>query len=895
MNPTPKNLALLISLIGLGVPWTAVAFGEETTGLPSSALGVDAREALVRNVLGLQETANKNQATSTVSRLSKTATKTKSTVDITSAKRVKNVKWDRTALGLGANENSVEASPSAGRQTEQRERAQTEQLAKIRFILGLETRIDVASVHLPQRVNRAGDALLHPAVAVGAAPRQPSKPEVASASSASIAEISMELPQLLAPIPEATGDTIAEAIFGQSPVPKTPERDRDEPPPMLADGSVGSRREERRLPLLMLVPTTPSDEVAPAPEQPSADAGANRNHQTNAIALATPSELTADYLDPLMPLLRAIRALDTQQSAAFTERDSSTASTSAASAAGEAANDELAELRVPDSAKQAPHSVTTSQTIAILASGKVEAIPIALLAKIELPKTPVLMSGGEFVWAMLPVVALAKPSEAIDVQIAASKSTSDGALNSPSEDEAGKPFLTAETLSAALASKLKEYRSAIPQSSGAANQEVDEQTVRPDGALATPKNQNATETAPNEASVAILQKGISATSAPADISSLPLVNQGTPIGAGLNPVSTDSREGFTLREALSAWFDIFDPRMVAPKVVAGSRLAARSALSSRSAMPAMSDSNLLPAPDRKTSFIAPPGLMQEQILPNLDIDVARPVAARLNIASIESPDTLQKSNKRADPLMPAATSGKSRKQTAAKVPEESTIEKVMARHALAASTRAVSQEATNKPQVSMATAAPSSARAYAQIESSVQDKVHPDLPRETQRPPSNDLELASAIQAPDEPRANPLQGELVALSDSKLDQMRGGFETDSGLKISFGIERAVYINGSLVTTTSLNVSDLSKLSAGQAQAAGLGNASLGLIQNGPSNTFAPGQIAASSVATVIQNTLNDQRIQGITLINATVNSLDLIKHANVQSSIQNALTDSLRR
>lgn len=125
--------------------------------------------------------------------------------------------------------------------------------------------------------------------------------------------------------------------------------------------------------------------------------------------------------------------------------------------------------------------------------------------------------------------------------------------------------------------------------------------------------------------------------------------------------------------------------------------------------------------------------------------------------------------------------------------------------------------------------------------------------------------------------------------------MRGGFETPTGLKISFGIERAVYINGNLVTTTSLNVSDLSKLSAGAAQAAGLSGASLGLIQNGPGNTFAPGQIAASSVATVIQNTLNDQKIQGVTLINATVNSLDLIRRANVQSSILNGLTDSIRR
>lgn len=144
-------------------------------------------------------------------------------------------------------------------------------------------------------------------------------------------------------------------------------------------------------------------------------------------------------------------------------------------------------------------------------------------------------------------------------------------------------------------------------------------------------------------------------------------------------------------------------------------------------------------------------------------------------------------------------------------------------------------------------------------------------------------------------RIDPLEGMRVAVSEAKLDGMRGGFEGDSGLRISFGIERAVFINGNLVTTTSLNVADLGKISAGQAQAAGLDRATLGLIQNGPNNNFAPGNLSSSSVATVIQNSLNDQKIQGVTLINATVNSLDVIRRTNVQSSIQSALTDSLRR
>lgn len=161
------------------------------------------------------------------------------------------------------------------------------------------------------------------------------------------------------------------------------------------------------------------------------------------------------------------------------------------------------------------------------------------------------------------------------------------------------------------------------------------------------------------------------------------------------------------------------------------------------------------------------------------------------------------------------------------------------------------------------------------------------------RPVANTPSPPAPVFEADEARMSPLQGMRVAVADARLDDLRGGFETD-GLKVSFGIERAVYINGNLVTSTSLNVADLNRLTAGQAQAMGLDRSTLGIIQSGPNNTFSPGQIGASSVATVIQNTLNDQRIQGITQINATVNSLDLVRRTGIQQNIQNALVDSIR-
>lgn len=144
-------------------------------------------------------------------------------------------------------------------------------------------------------------------------------------------------------------------------------------------------------------------------------------------------------------------------------------------------------------------------------------------------------------------------------------------------------------------------------------------------------------------------------------------------------------------------------------------------------------------------------------------------------------------------------------------------------------------------------------------------------------------------------RRNPIGNDVVALSTEKLDEVRGGFVNENGLKVSFGIERAVYLNGNLVTTTSLNVADLSKISGGQAQVSTTGTGSLALVQSGQGNTFLPGSISQTAAGIVIQNTLDNQKIQTITRVDAVVNSSSIIRSMNLQSSMRSAVIDSLRR
>ncbi len=142
-------------------------------------------------------------------------------------------------------------------------------------------------------------------------------------------------------------------------------------------------------------------------------------------------------------------------------------------------------------------------------------------------------------------------------------------------------------------------------------------------------------------------------------------------------------------------------------------------------------------------------------------------------------------------------------------------------------------------------------------------------------------------------RASPFGDGQVAVAETSLDRVRGGFSVN-GLNISFGIERAVYINGSLVTSTSMNVTELGQVAAGRGVTT-LDAGTIALIQNGSGNSVATGSLSPATIGTVIQNTLDGQKIQNVTVINATANSLGMFRSLNLQSSLRGAVIDSLRR
>lgn len=127
----------------------------------------------------------------------------------------------------------------------------------------------------------------------------------------------------------------------------------------------------------------------------------------------------------------------------------------------------------------------------------------------------------------------------------------------------------------------------------------------------------------------------------------------------------------------------------------------------------------------------------------------------------------------------------------------------------------------------------------------------------------------------------------VAVAAERLDGLRGGVETSKGLHVAFGIQRAIYANGRLIARTGIHIADIRKMTTKQAAALDRAANSGLLVQKGPNNQFDISGLSPGS--TVIQNTLNNQKIATLTTITTKVDSLPSYQGLNMQESLQRAL------
>ncbi|MBE1159735.1 hypothetical protein [Dyella acidiphila] len=132
----------------------------------------------------------------------------------------------------------------------------------------------------------------------------------------------------------------------------------------------------------------------------------------------------------------------------------------------------------------------------------------------------------------------------------------------------------------------------------------------------------------------------------------------------------------------------------------------------------------------------------------------------------------------------------------------------------------------------------------------------------------------------------------LPVSNERLATVRGGFDLGEGLEASLGIERAVYIDGNLVTYTSVNIPDLAHVTTQQAAALASALSTVN-VQNGPGNSFDPSTMGNATATTVIQNTLNNQTIRNLTTLNVAVNTLNAFRDQAMQQALQAAQVQAL--
>lgn len=134
----------------------------------------------------------------------------------------------------------------------------------------------------------------------------------------------------------------------------------------------------------------------------------------------------------------------------------------------------------------------------------------------------------------------------------------------------------------------------------------------------------------------------------------------------------------------------------------------------------------------------------------------------------------------------------------------------------------------------------------------------------------------------------------LQVPDAELAELRGGFMTSDGLDIHFGLEQIVMVDGELKTRTSLNLSSLQSASATPQQIDQ--NKVVRIVQNGDRNIVSPdvAEKFSTGLLNVIQNSLDTQTIQNLTVLNIGVSNLSSIPQRALGNAVDVGLASALR-
>lgn len=138
-------------------------------------------------------------------------------------------------------------------------------------------------------------------------------------------------------------------------------------------------------------------------------------------------------------------------------------------------------------------------------------------------------------------------------------------------------------------------------------------------------------------------------------------------------------------------------------------------------------------------------------------------------------------------------------------------------------------------------------------------------------------------------------GDAEVVPVEELESTRGGYKAGTDMMFSFGIEKAVYVNGVLEATSSLNFLSPGGGAGGFSQVPFPGT----LVQVGnPGDPNSGTNFSAVSLdnfrGIILQNSLDQQRIANITKISVGLNILGAYRENNLSAILNQQLFRSFR-
>ena len=174
-----------------------------------------------------------------------------------------------------------------------------------------------------------------------------------------------------------------------------------------------------------------------------------------------------------------------------------------------------------------------------------------------------------------------------------------------------------------------------------------------------------------------------------------------------------------------------------------------------------------------------------------------------------------------------------------------------------------------------------------------------------------DQGVAAAVSRPAASSPTVVRLASAALDDAKLSDIRGGFDTSSGVTVNFAFQQATYVNHDLaqsVVIPTLTISPgqgtvaaagLQQLTGGagmnsstvvasgtvQTQVGAANSMVQALVNSGMASAIGSSRAGNSGVTTTLANTANNQLIQQMNTIDIGVNGLSKLMQQSIPASV----------